>query len=129
MTKYCFDDEVSHEIVVFTTEILAKAAKASITDLLQVIKLMREFSKTIPDETIDCLGRCEQIRTLGFKYDIDGSTDFVEQLKHVETYVALHFLEVHKWAIDLNEKWISGAYRQFGYAAGGYGHKVLNMAS
>ncbi len=111
MTKYCFDDEVAHEIVVFTTQILAKAAKASITDLLQIVKIMREFSKTIPDETIDCLGRCEQIHTLGFKYDIDGSTDFVEQLKHVETYIALHFLQVHKWAIDLNEKWISQSYK------------------
>lgn len=129
MIKYCFDDEVSHQIVIFTTQILAKAAKASITDLLQIIKIVREFSRTIPEETIDCLGRCEQIRTLGYKYDIDGSTDFLELLKHVETYVALHFLEVHKWAVDLNEKWISESYKQFGFTAGGYGHKLLDVSS
>lgn len=45
---------------------------------------------------------------------------------HTATYVTLHFLEVHRWAVDLNGKWTAGKYNDFGFAAGGYGHKLLN---
>ena len=57
MIKYCFDAATSHKIVVFVTDVLAKAAKASVTDLIALIAEVKDFITTIPEETIDCLGR------------------------------------------------------------------------
>lgn len=74
------------------------------------------------------MGRQQEIYALGFKYNIDGSTDFQALEIHTATYVTLHFLEVHRWAVDLNDKWTAGKYNDFGFAAGGYGHKLLNYA-
>ena len=42
MVKYCFDDPTAH-----TIEILEKAAKGSVSDLIQVVKLIKEFSGSI----------------------------------------------------------------------------------
>ena len=57
MIKYCFDAATSHKIVVFVTDALAKAAKASVTDLIALIAEVKDFITTIPEATIDCLGR------------------------------------------------------------------------
>lgn len=76
MIKYCFDAPTSHKIVVFVTDVLAKAAKALVTGLIGLITEVKDFINTIPEETIDCLGHQQEIYALGFKYNIDGSTDF-----------------------------------------------------
>lgn len=83
MIKYCFEADTSHNIVVFLGQVLEKAAKGSVADLLQVIQLVKTFGSTIPDATIDCLGRSQEIYTIGFKYNIDGSTDFEALEIHV----------------------------------------------
>lgn len=105
MVKYCFDEPTSHNIVQFIGDVLEKAAKGSVADLLKLIQMIKDFGSTIPPETVDCLGRNQEIYALGFKYNIDGSTDFQALEIHVGEYVALHFLEVHRWAVDLNDKW------------------------
>jgi hypothetical protein len=127
MVKYCFDEPTSHRIVVFIGEAAEKAAKGSVGDLLKLIELIKEFGSTIPPETIDCLGRNQEVYALGFKYNIDGSTDFQGLELHVVEYVALHFLEVHRWAVDINDKWKAGKFYEVGYAAGGYGHKLVAL--
>lgn len=48
MIKYCFDTPTSHKIVVFVTDVLAKAAKASVTDLVKLITEIKDFVTTIP---------------------------------------------------------------------------------
>ena len=47
MVKYCFDDPTAHTIVIFIGEILEKAAKGSVSDLIQVVRLIKEFSGSI----------------------------------------------------------------------------------
>jgi hypothetical protein len=125
MVKYCFDAPTSRHIVVFLTDVLERAARGSVADLLKLIQLIKDFGATIPPETIDCLGRNQEIYALGFKYNIDGSTDFQGLELHVGEYIALHYLEVHRWAGDLNDKWKAAKYYDFGFAAGGYGHKLV----
>lgn len=61
MIKYCFDTPTSHKIVVFVTDVLARAAKASVTDLVKLIAEVKDFATAIPEETIDCLGRQQEI--------------------------------------------------------------------
>jgi hypothetical protein len=48
MIKYCFDEATSHRIVEFVNDALRKAAKGSVTDLLALINLTKEFAGTIP---------------------------------------------------------------------------------
>jgi len=38
MVKYCFDDELSHEFVTYMGDLFAKAAKASLTGLIQLVQ-------------------------------------------------------------------------------------------
>jgi len=35
---------------------------------------------------------------------------------------------VHKWLGDLNNNWKAGKYYEVGFAAAGYGHKVLGIS-
>jgi len=39
----CLDDNTAHKIVVFAGEVLEKAAKGSVSDLLQLKKLIQDF--------------------------------------------------------------------------------------
>jgi len=43
--------------------------------------------------------------------------------------MTLHFLEVHRWTVDLNEKWLAKRYRDVGYNVGIYGHIIQNSKS
>jgi hypothetical protein len=125
MIKYCFDEPTSHRIVVFITEILERAAKGSVADLLKIIQLIKEFGGAIGESTLDCLGRNQEIYRLAFKYDIDASTDFQALDAHIAEYVALHYLETHRWVVDLNDKWKATKYYDFGFAGAIYGHKLV----
>jgi hypothetical protein len=51
----CIDDATAHKIVVFIGQLLDKAAKGSISDLLALKTLVEDFGKQIPDSVKDCL--------------------------------------------------------------------------
>lgn len=51
----CIDDDTAHKIVLFIGEILEKAAKGSITDLVQLVNLIKAFGDQIPQAVKDCL--------------------------------------------------------------------------
>jgi len=44
----CFDDDTAHKIVVFAGQVLEKAAKGSIADLISLIQLIKNFGDQIP---------------------------------------------------------------------------------
>jgi hypothetical protein len=123
----CIDDATTHKIVVFIGEVLEKAAKGSITDLVQLVNLIKSFGDQIPQSVKDCLDGNKEFETLGLKYGVDNNTDSSVIEKKVIAYVTLHYLEVHKWLGDLNNNWKAGKPYQVGYDAGTYGHKVLGM--
>jgi CRISPR/Cas system-associated endonuclease Cas3-HD len=125
----CIDDDTAHKIVVFAGEVLAKAAKGSITDLLSLVQLIKDFGNQIPQSVSDCLDGNKEFETLGLKYGIDNNTDTSALEKKIITYVTLHYLEVHGWFGSLNSNWNAGKYYQVGYDGGSYGHKVLGLSN
>lgn len=51
----CIDDNTAHNIVKFIGEILEKAAKGSVSDLIALKKLVEDFGDSIPKSVKDCL--------------------------------------------------------------------------
>lgn len=51
----CLDDATAHKVVVFIGELLEKAAKGSVKDLLELKTLVENFGKDIPQSVKDCL--------------------------------------------------------------------------
>lgn len=123
----CIDDATAHKIVVFIGEVISKAAKGSISDLLSLKDLIKNFGDQIPESVKTCLDGNAEFEALGLKYGIKPDTDSSAIEKKVIQYVTLHYLTVHKWLGDLNTEWSSGKYYQFGFDAAKYGHTVLGL--
>ena len=71
----CIDDDTAHKIVVFAGQLLEKAAKGSVSDLLSLVQLIKDFGDQIPQSVKDCLDGNAEFKALGLKYGIDDSTD------------------------------------------------------
>ena len=112
----------------FIGEVLGKAAKGGISDLLALKALIQKFGDQIPQSVKDCLDGNAEFEALGKKYGIDNNTDSSALEKKIIAYVTLHYLEVHKWLGDLNNDWKAGKYYQTGFEGAGYGHKILGMS-
>ena len=123
----CFDDATAHKVVVFVGQVLEKAAKGSISDLLGLKDLIQEFGNSIPESVKTCLDGNAEFKALGLKYGIDDNTDTSALEKKVITYVTLHYLTVHKWLGNLNDEWKAGKYYQTGFDGAGYGHSILQL--
>ena len=124
----CIDDDTAHKIVVFIGQLLEKAAKGSISDLLSLKDLIEKFGDQIPDTVKKCLDGNAEFTALGVKYGITNTTDKDALEKKIISYVTLHYLTVHKWLGDLNSEWTSGKYYQVGYDAAKDGHVVLGLS-
>ena len=124
----CIDDATAHKIVVFIGQILEKAAKGSVSDLISLKNLIEDFGKQIPQSVKDCLDGNAEFETLGKKYGITPDTNSSAIEKKVIAYVTLHYLEVHKTLGELNSDWKAGKYYQTGYTAATFGHKVLGSS-
>jgi hypothetical protein len=88
----CIDDATAHKIVVFIGEILEKAAKGSVTDLVQIVNLIKAFGDQIPQSVKDCLDGNAEFKALGLKYGINDATDTSALEKKIIAYVTLHYL-------------------------------------
>jgi hypothetical protein len=88
----CIDDDTAHKIVIFVGEALAKAAKGSVTDLIQLISLVKAFGDQIPQSVKDCLDGNAEGKALGLKYGIDDTTDPASIEKKIIAYTTLHYL-------------------------------------
>jgi len=51
----CIDDQTAHKIVVFAGQVLDKAAKGSVKDLIELKDLINAFGDQIPQSVKDCL--------------------------------------------------------------------------
>jgi hypothetical protein len=51
----CIDDGTAHKIVVFAGQLLDKAAKGSVKDIISLIQLVKDFGNQIPQSVKDCL--------------------------------------------------------------------------
>ena len=107
---------------------MEKAAKGSVTDLVQLISLIKGFGDQIPQSVKDCLDGNKEFEALGYKYGVTPTTDSAVIEKKIIAYVTLHYLEVHKWLGDLNNNWKAGKYYQVGFDGATYGHKVLGSS-
>jgi hypothetical protein len=124
----CIDEATAGKIVAFIGEVLEKAAKGGVTDLIKLIDLIKGFGDQIPQSVKDCLDGNVEFEALGLKYGISPDTDTSVIEKKVIAYVTLHYLEVHGWFGSLNNSWKAGKYYQTGFDGAGYGHKVLGMS-
>ena len=88
----CIDNATAHKIVVFIGEILEKAAKGSVSDLITLVSLIKSFGDQIPQEVKDCLNGNKELETLGYKYGVTPTTDSSVIEKKVIAYVTLHYL-------------------------------------
>ena len=86
----------------FIGEILEKAAKGSVSDLIALKKIVQDFGDSIPQSVKDCLDGNKEFEALGLKYGIDNNTNSSAIEKKVISYVTLHYLEVHKTFGELN---------------------------
>src|SRR5690349_6087532 len=71
----CFDDDTAHKVVVFIGQVLDKAAKGSISDLLALKDLIEKFGDSIPDSVKKCLNGNAEFTALGLKYGVTNTTD------------------------------------------------------
>lgn len=92
----CIDEVTAGKIVTFIGEVLGKAARGSISDLIALSDLIKKFGDEIPQEVKDCLDGNAEFKALGAKYGIDDTTDSKALEKKVIAYVTLHYLEVHR---------------------------------
>jgi len=124
----CIDDVSAHNIVVFTGQILDKAAKGSLTDLLSLPQLIKDFGNSLNPAISDCLDNNAELTSLTDAYNITNADEGVVE-KKVITYVTLHFLAVHKWLGDVDNDWNAGKYYQVGWKGGEEGHLMLGSSS
>ena len=108
---------------------MEKAAKGSISDLLALKDLIKNFGDQIPQSVKDCLDGNQEFEKLGEKYGIkpDSNSSAIE--KKVIEYVTLHYLTVHKALGDFNSLWKAGKYYQTGFDAATFGHKILGSST
>lgn len=104
----CLDDDTAHRTVAFVGDILNKAAKGSLTDLINLVPEIEKFVKSLPDPVTQCLAQDKDLAAFGLKYGITDKTDPNDIIKKVITYGTLHFLQVHKWCVSSNDLWKSG---------------------
>lgn len=123
----CIDDDTAHKLVVFVGEVLEKAAKGSVTDLIQLKDLIQKFGDQIPQPVKDCLDGNAEFAAVGAKYGLPAA-DSAALEKKIIAYVTLHYLTVHGWFGTLNNEWKAGKYYQTGFDGAGYGHKLLGMS-
>lgn len=121
----CLDDATAHKIVVFIGELLEKAAKGSVQDIIAIKNLVEDFGKQIPQPVKDCMDGNKELENLGLKYGIKNDTNSSAIEKKVIAYVTLHYLEVHKTLGDANNQWKSGKYYATGNTLAILGHKAL----
>jgi hypothetical protein len=79
-------------MVLFIGEVLEKAAKGSVSDLISLKKLVQDFGNQIPQPVKDCLDGNKEFEALGLKYGIDNNTDSAALEKKVIAFVTLHYL-------------------------------------
>ena len=123
----CIDDASAHQIVVFIGQVLDKAAKGSLSDLLSLPKLIKDFGNSLNPAVGECLDGNAELDAIGLKYNPNNaSSDEIE--KKIITYVTLHYLTVHKWLGDVDDTWHAGNYYQVGYKGATYAHNVLGLS-
>jgi hypothetical protein len=71
----CIDEDTAKKIVDFVGTVLDKAAKGSISDLISLVNLIKQFGDQIPQPVKDCLNGNKEFEALGLKYGIDNNTD------------------------------------------------------
>jgi hypothetical protein len=122
----CIDDDSAHKIVNFIGKFLDKAARGSLSDLVSLPQMIKDFGNSLPPEIGQCLDGNAELDALGTKYNPKNKTsDQIE--KEVIEYVTLHYLTVHKWMGDLDSLWRKGDAYQTGFNGGKYGHEVLGL--
>ena len=124
----CIDDDTAHKMVVFIGQVLEKAAKGSISDLIALKDIIQKFGDQIPDAVKNCLKDNAEFTALGVKYGVTNTTDPSTIEKKVIAYVTLHYLTVHKWLGDLNDEWKAGKFYQVGFDAAKDGHVILGLS-
>ena len=107
---------------------MEKAAKGTVTDIINLIHIIKDFGNQIPQSVKDCLDGNAEFKALGLKYGIDDTTDPDKIEKKVIEYVAAHYLTVHKWLGDMNNDWKAGKAYQVGYAAAVHAHEILKLS-
>jgi len=123
----CIDDTSAHQIVVFAGNILDKAAKGSLSDLLSIPGMIKDFGNMLNPAVGQCLDGNAEFAAIGLKYNPKNeSSDAIE--KKVIAYVTLHYLTVHKWLVDVDDTWHAANYYQVGFKGATYGHSILGMS-
>ena len=122
----CIDDKTAHDMVVFVTDTLQKAAKGSISDLISLIQDLKKFIDNLDPKVQQCLENNKQMQQFQLKYGITPDTDPSTIEKKIIAYATLHYLTVHKWLVSLNDLWQGGKYYQVGYDTAGYLHAMLD---
>lgn len=118
----CIDDDTAAKIVAFVGKILDKAAKGSISDLVSLPQLIKDFGNSIPESVKTCLDGNAEVAAISAKYPTDDSTE-----KKVIAYVTLHYLSVHKDLGTLNDEWKASKFYQTGFDGAKLGHTLLSI--
>ena len=122
-TVSCFTEDTCVKLVKFVGEVLDKAAKGSVKDLIELKNLIEKFGDQIPESEKKCLDADPELQKLSAKYPVDDKTE-----KKAIAFVTTHYLEVHGWFGNLDKIWRAGKYYQTGYDGAGYAHKVIGSA-
>jgi hypothetical protein len=122
----CGDDATAHKIVVFIGQALDKGAKGSVTDIIQLITMVKEFIASLPPATVDCVSNNPETQLLIPAYHLEG-LDQATIEKKLAAYVTLHYLTVHKWLVDCDDSWNAQKYYETGFKGAGYLHNIFGL--
>jgi len=66
----CIDDTSAHKMVIFAGEVLDKAARGSLSDLIALVPLINDFSNSLDPAISDCLDGDAELISLTDAYNI-----------------------------------------------------------
>ena len=125
----CLDDDTASRTVAFIGDTLKKAASGSLTDLINLVPEIEKFLNSLPEPVKTCLINNKEAQAIGLKYGITPETDPQSIIKKLVSYATLHYLQVHKWFVSVNDLWQGGKYYQTGFDGAGYLHNIFKASS
>jgi hypothetical protein len=110
--------------VIFVGQVLDKAAKGSVSDIIGLKDLINNFTSSLNPAVGECLDGNAEVTELTDAYNLTNA-DGSEIEKRVITYITLHYFAVHKWLGEVDTDYHNGKYYTVGYKAGDEVHLVL----
>lgn len=95
-----------------------KAAKASVSDLMALPQLFKDFGASLDPALQQCLDGNSEVSALADIYGLTSQpSSYLE--KKLVAHIALSYIAVHRWLENINNDWQAEKYYEVGLKVGG----------